>query len=178
MRRWRRRRGQGDRGASLVEFALVLPVLMVLMLGMVTSASAWNKSESMNHGGQVAARFGSTTPWPTAAADQDLWLDGVIDKAIATSSGAMAAAAPGRAICVAYVDPAGANPDKTVSRRMNSAGVRTSATTECYSDSLPTTAKRVQVVMQRQSTLEIGFLQRTLNLRRTIVYRFEADGGL
>ena len=90
----------------------------------------------------------------------------------------MAAAAPGRAICVAYVDPAGANPDKTVSRRMNAAGVRTSATTECYSDSLPTTAKRVQVVMERQSTLEIGFLQRTLNLRRTIVYRYEADGGL
>jgi hypothetical protein len=151
---------------------------MVLMLGMVSSASAWNQSQSMTHGGQVAARFGSTAPWPTTTSAQDAWLNAVIDQAIASSSGAMASGVAGRAICVAYVDPAGANPDKTVSRRMNTAGTRTSATSECYSDSLPTTSKRVQVVMERQSTLEIGFNQRTLNLRRTIVYKYEADGGL
>ena len=162
----------------MVEFALVLPVIMVLMLGMVSAAAAWNQSQAMTHAGQVGARFGSTTPWPTGTTAQDAWLDAVIDEAIATSTGVMADGVGGRAICVAYVDPAGANPDKTVSRRINAAGVRTSATTECFTDSLPTTVKRVQVVMERTTTIEIGFHQRALNLSRTIVYRFEADGGI
>ena len=162
----------------MVEFALVLPVLMVLILGLVSAASAWNQSQSMTHAGQVAARFGSTVPWPSSTTDRDAWLDAIIDRSISTSTGAMSTGVGGRAICVAYVDPAGAAPDKTVSRRINAAGTRTSATTECFSDSLGTTAKRVQVVMDRSSTIEIGFHRQDVHLHRTIVYRFEADLGL
>jgi hypothetical protein len=132
----------------------------------------------MNHGGQVAARFASTTPLPTSTDDMDDWLDAVIDRSIAASAGTMQPGTVGRAICVAYVDPAGAAPDKTASRRLNAAGTRTLGTTECFSDGQGTTAKRVQVVMERNATIEIGFHRRTLHLRRTVVYRYEADLGL
>jgi len=171
--------GRGDRGAAVLEFAIVLPVIMVLMLGMVSGATVWNQSQSLTHGGQVAARFGSTVPLPANLAnDMDDWLDAIIDRAIAASTGTMDAGVPGRAICVAYVDPNGAAADKTQSRRISAAGVRTLATTECFDDGQGTTAKRVQVMMERTGTIEIGFQNQTLNIRRTVVYRYEGDVGL
>jgi len=178
MRRAIRRRRQGDRGAAVVELAIVMPVIMILLLGMVSGASSWNQSQSIGHGGQVAARWASTVPLPAVATDMDDWLDDVIDQAIAGSTSTMDADDPGRAICVAFVDPRGAAADQTYSRRMNAAGVRTDATTECFSDGQPSTERRVQVVMQRSSYIEIGFLRQPLTLTRQVVFRYEADGGL
>jgi len=157
---------------------MVLPVLLVLLLGLVSGANAWNQSQSLSQGGQVAARFAATLPMPTSAEDQDDWLDEIIDRSIAASAGVMDAGTAGRAVCVAYVDPAGAAPDKTASRRMDAAGNRTLGTTECFDDGQGTTAKRVQVVMERDGTLDIGFHRQTLHLSRSVVYRYEVDGGL
>ena len=123
---------------------------MILMLGMVSGANAWNQSQSMSHAGQVAARFASTTPTPDE--QRSTWTTGSTRSSIASiaaSTGTMDAGTAGRAICVAYVDPAGAAPDKTASRRIDAAGTRTLGTTECFSDGQGTTAKRVQVVMER-----------------------------
>jgi Flp pilus assembly protein TadG len=157
---------------------MVLPVIMVLMLGMTSGATAWNQSQALGHGGQVAGRFAATAPLPATTDLMDEWLDVVLERAISASEGKMTAGTPARAICVAYVDPAGAAADKTYSRRINEAGVKTDATTECFADSLGTTAKRVQVVMQRSSFLELGFYRQPLSLSREIVYRYEADSGL
>ncbi len=172
------RRGTGDRGAAVVEFALVLPVVMVLMLGMITGATAWNQSQSIGHGGQVGARWAATLPLPGSTDDMDDWLDLVIDRSIAASAGTMDAGVEGRTVCVAYVDPNGASADKTVSRRMAADGVRTAGTTECFSDGQGATAKRIQVVMERAGFIDIGFHRRSLTLQREIVFRYEADGGL
>ena len=178
MHRWVRGRGEGDRGAAVVEFAIVLPVLLILLLGMVSGANAWNQSQSISHGAQLAARFASTLPLPTNTDDMDDWLDEIIDRSIAASAGTMDAGTAGRAVCVAYVDPAGAAPDKTASRRIDAAGNRTLGTTECFADGQGTTAKRVQVVMERSGTLDIGFHRQTLHLSREVAYRYEIDSGL
>ncbi len=175
--RWGRRRG-GDRGASLIEFAMVMPLIMMLMLGMTSGATAWNQSQAIGHGGQVAARFGATAPLPASTGDMDDWLDVVLERAISASEGKMVAGTANRAICVAYVDPAGAAADKTYSRRMNAAGVKTDATTECFADSLGTTAKRVQVMLDRSGFIELGFYRQPLSLNRKVVFRYEADLGL
>jgi hypothetical protein len=132
----------------------------------------------MNHGAQVGARWGSTVPLPAATTDMDDWLDDVMDEAVAATSGTMDAGTPARTVCVAFVDPAGAAPDKTYSRRMNAAGVRTDGTDECFADGQSTTTRRVQVVMERSSFIELGFYRQPLTLRRNVVFRFEADGGL
>ena len=168
----------GDRGAAVVEFALVMPVLMMLLLGMVSGASAWNQSQSLGHGGRVAARYASTLPLPSDMSTMDDWLDDVADRAVAASNGEMDAGTDGRAVCVAYVDPAGAAVDKTYSRRIDADGNRTSATTECFADGQGTTVRRVQVVLEREGILDIGFHRQTLQLEREVVYRYEADGGL
>jgi Flp pilus assembly protein TadG len=167
-----------DRGAAVVEMAIVLPVLLILLLGMVSGAAAWHQSQSIGHGGQVAARWASTVPLPESDDDMDDWLDSVIDRAVASSAGAMDPGVDGRAVCVAYVDPAGAAPDQTASRTMDAAGTRTSDTTECFADGQGTTDVRVQVVMERAGFIDIGFHRQPLTLEREVVYRFEADSGL
>lgn len=177
MRRLRARLRDDD-GVVLVEFAMVLPILMMLMLGMFSGGLAWNQNQSMGQGARVAARYASTLPLPATDPEMDAWLDDIADRAVAASDGAMAADVGGRAVCVAYVDPAGAAPDHTFSRRIDAAGTRTSATTTCFDDGQSTTQQRVQVRLERNGTLDVGLFRRTLVLRRSVVYRYEADSGL
>lgn len=172
------RRGEGDRGAAVVEFALVLPVMMMLLIGTVSGATAWNQSQSLGQGGRVAARYAATLPLPADAEDQEEWLDGVMDRAIAAAAGTVDAGVVGRAVCVALVDPQGAAPDATFSRRMNAAGVRTTGTTECFDDGQGDDTMRVQVVLGRDGVLDFGLHRKPLDLERQVVFRYEADGGL
>ena len=67
-RRFRRNdRARGDRGASLVEFALVLPILALLIFAIIDFGSAYNDFQSLRNGVRNGARdavvtnFGSTT---------------------------------------------------------------------------------------------------------------------
>jgi hypothetical protein len=168
----------GDRGASLVEFAMILPVMVMLMLGLTSGATAWNQSQALSHGGQVAGRFAATLPVPANSADMDDWLDDIIDRAVSASEGKMATGVTGREICVAYVDPAGAAPDNTFSRRINEAGIRTDGTSQCFADGQGTTVTRVQVQMERSGFIELGFHRHPLEISRTVVYRYEADSGI
>ncbi len=56
-----------ERGAALVEFALVLPLLMLLLLGIFTTARAWNVHNTIDHAAREAARYGATSdPWNAA----------------------------------------------------------------------------------------------------------------
>ena len=65
------RKGASDRGAALIEMALVLPFLMLLVVGIWTTARAYNVKNTMDHAVREAARYGATVdPWdgssPTA----------------------------------------------------------------------------------------------------------------
>ena len=48
---------QGERGAAIVEFALVVPVLLVLLLGIMEYSKAFNAQSSL----AAAAREGART---------------------------------------------------------------------------------------------------------------------
>ncbi len=81
-RRTRRLRASDERGASLVEFALVLPVLMTLIFGVVEFGLVYNDYIGLRQGARDAARqavvaeFGSVTCTPvgysTAGAAKNL----------------------------------------------------------------------------------------------------------
>ncbi len=168
----------GDGGAAVVEFALIMPVLMILLLGMITGATAWNQSQALGQGSRVAGRYASTLPLPATSAEVPAWLDGIADRAVTASEGNMGSTVSGRAVCVAYVHPPGVAPDKTASRRLDAAGVRTTGTDWCFDDGQASTERRVQVVLERNGILDIGFKRQTLALRRQVVYRYEARSGL
>lgn len=51
------RRGQSDRGAALVEFALLLPLLLLLVLGIVELGFIIGQNNEIRHGAHEAARL-------------------------------------------------------------------------------------------------------------------------
>lgn len=51
-----RRLRRDDRGQSLVEFALVAPILLILILGIVDFARAWNVYQVLTDAGREGAR--------------------------------------------------------------------------------------------------------------------------
>ena len=70
-----------DRGAALIEAAMVLPILLLLTFGIWTTARAWNVHNTLEHAAREAARYGATVePWDPgtspatvrAVADADL----------------------------------------------------------------------------------------------------------
>jgi Flp pilus assembly protein TadG len=179
----RRARARDDRGVVVVEFALVLPVLMILLLGIFSGAMAWNESQGLGQGSRVAARYASTLPLPVDAGDgtftsqMHAWLDGIADRAIASSEGAMDLGVAGRAVCVAYVHLPGVTGDETVSRQLVGSS-RTSGTSPCFADGQAAQERRVQVMLERESAINTGFYRQTINIRRKVVYRYEAHVGL
>ena len=57
------RRLRGDGGASLVEFALVLPMLTLLICGIIDFGSLYSDYQSLRSGVRDGARNGAVTNW-------------------------------------------------------------------------------------------------------------------
>ncbi|MDR9450988.1 MAG: TadE/TadG family type IV pilus assembly protein, partial [Acidimicrobiia bacterium] len=51
-----------ERGASLVEFALVLPLIMMIVLGLVSAGVAYNLKITLTHAAREAARYAAILP--------------------------------------------------------------------------------------------------------------------
>jgi hypothetical protein len=54
-----RRGSRSDHGVSLVEFALILPVLVLLLFGIIDFGTAYNDYQSLRHGAREAGRRGA-----------------------------------------------------------------------------------------------------------------------
>lgn len=50
---------RSESGAALVEFALILPVFMILVLGAFSGANIYNQKMDLTHASREGARFGS-----------------------------------------------------------------------------------------------------------------------
>lgn len=57
-----RRRGRGDRGVALVEFALVLPLLCFLIFGVIDFGFMVNRDTLINNAAREGAREGTLNP--------------------------------------------------------------------------------------------------------------------
>ena len=162
------RRRRDDAGASLVEFALILPVFFTLLLGMFTGGLAYTRKLSVGDATREGARYGATLPL-SAEATTDLWLQRVGNITVGAGDGELAPGETGSAICIAYV-PATGTP-----RRMQRSGIATPVFTDgkCFSDGRAGET-RIQVTAQRTSTLELLVWSRDLLLSSHSVVRFEA----
>lgn len=62
-----------DRGAALIEAAMVLPILLLLTFGIWTTARAWNVHNTLEHAAREAARYGATVePWDPGTSPSDV----------------------------------------------------------------------------------------------------------
>lgn len=171
------RRATGDRGAVLVEFALVFPMLAMLLFALLSAGMAWNQNLALAQAARVGGRYAATLPTQNYTSLDD-YLDVVAARVVSGGEGSLATSVTGRMICVAYVHPAGTTTlDQTRSRTETGSTV-TRSNSSCFTDSQASTDKRVQIVVERQATFETGIWSQSLTLHQQLVFRYEVSSGL
>ena len=174
----RARRRRDDRGAALVEFALVVPVLAMLLFGMITAATSWDRSMSLSHAARLGGRYGATLP-TSGQTSLDAWLTLVSARTVSNAEGNLNVNVAGRQVCVAYVHPDGSTAlDQTRRRVENTAGTASYANSTCFNDGQADSEKRVQVDVQRTTVLEAILWKQTITVHETAVFRYEVANGL
>ncbi len=177
----------GEGGASLVEFALVVVLLTMLLLGIVTGGLAYNRKITLTDAARVAARYGTTHAMPLSAPASNCadpsspttgvteWLIDVACDAIANAQGELAEGTSGRAICVTYAPPgtdlSGA---ATLEWGVDNTGT-VELGTSCPGATLspsPTDAV-VEVVVRRTANLDAVVWNHTLTLQADAFGRYE-----
>jgi len=77
-------RARSEHGAAAVEFALVLPILAMLMMGIVTAGLGYSQALGMTNAVREGARFGATTApasaIPYTTAQWTTWANTVNDR--------------------------------------------------------------------------------------------------
>lgn len=160
-----------EHGAQLIEFALILPILLSLLFGIVTGGLAFSEKLSLDNAARETARFAATLP---VDGDLPAWLAQVADVAISTSTGSLDDGVAGREICVAYVFPDGTTvADRTTQLTEDAAGVRTYSDQPCVADTRPGDERRVQVLVERESDLIVFYFTRSITLDSQSIARFE-----
>jgi Flp pilus assembly protein TadG len=149
-----------------VEFVLVFPIFMMLLLGMFTGGIAYSRKLSLAQAVREGARYGATLPTPGTPA----WLNTVAGLTIESSDNELATNQLGRYVCVAYV-PASGVINKIEFVQGSSTG--TLGTGQCATGDTRSEA-RVQVVARRVTKLEALLFSRKLVLQSQTVARFEA----
>lgn len=86
----RRASVQGDRGAVALEFALVLPLLVMLLLGIVTFGLAYSDHVALTNAVREGARFGAATDnvssWGSSVAQRTVDVYDNADNPLTTAS--------------------------------------------------------------------------------------------
>jgi hypothetical protein len=105
LRMQRRRGSRSEGGASLVEFALVLPLLTVLLFGLFTGGLTFSRQNSVKNAVREATRFGAILPdFPESGDVNPAGLAELYGQVLVGASGDMRAGTEGRVICVAMIN--------------------------------------------------------------------------
>lgn len=156
------RRG-ADSGAAMVELALVLSLLVMLLVGTVSAAIAFGRNNSIENAAREASRYAATLPGPV---DTD-WLKDVRDVARAAAMGDLDTSVDGQHICVAHYN------GSAWTRLTDTGGSEATSSTNCFTDGLPATQSRVQIVARRDTSLEAVFFSIDVTLEGEASARYE-----
>lgn len=158
-----------ERGASLVEFALILPVFVVLIFGMITGGIAVSQQNSVKNAAREATRFAAVTQAGTTSAQIQAYLDTVIQQSEAAATGDLANTVSGKRICAAYTS----NGSTFVSRTKTGGGTPVTGAAACFADGLGTSKARTQVLAERKSEIGAIFFTVPIDLSAKSVSRYE-----
>lgn len=163
-------RSSSERGAALVEAALIFPIFVMLLLGIVTTAIAYGQSSAITNATREASRFGATL---TVEGDLSTWLTNVATAAEDAATGDLDVTKDGHSVCVAYVYPDGTESEDSTRRLAVDKTGPTEDPAECYADGRPNDERRVQVVIQRGAKIETGFWSSDITLSAEAAGMFE-----
>lgn len=161
------RQGGAERGAALVEFAIIAPLVFALLIGMFSGGMALSRKNSMTNAVREGARLGATLP------DNTSWVDSTRGRVVQLASGDLTASQ----VCVKLAK-------KVAPQTTNTSGSDTvlrSSTCTLPSALEPSTAGVevgtcvVKVWSSRQSPLQVVFFSRSLTLDAASITRYERD---
>jgi Flp pilus assembly protein TadG len=143
-----------ERGAALVEFAFILPLVLMVAFGMITAGIAYNHKIDLTHAAREGARYGATLPQlqcigtPNPCGTQN-WAQVVQSVVVERAMGTVTAAD----VCVALVT---GNPGASLASGFAVNSPNADGT--CYSDGNGDPGKRVQVAIRKTGDKIDGLL--------------------
>ena len=159
------RRAESERGTAVIEFALILPLLMCIILGMFTGGVLANRQIEITHAAREGARYGSMVPVSESFLS-GTWATNVRDVVVERADDQLEAAE----VCVALVDG-------DVPVPVSDAHTTQADHSACFDDSGDhPPGRRVQVQAATTGTLEAFFFTRTVDLDATVTSRYEDLG--
>lgn len=144
-----RRRGRGESGVALVEFALVLPILAALMLGTITGGFALNQKQQVTHATREGARYAASIA-PNQAFVSGTWAENVRDLVVERSAGDLA----NSGVCVSLVQGSPAVVVLPAASHSTAAGNLPCISGETYPVTANDTGLRVQVTGSKAYAIE------------------------
>ncbi len=162
-----------ERGAALVEMAVVSTLLMALLLGIVTFGITHYQNIAIEGAAREAVRFGATYAVEDAGSLEE-WLRDVAQVAENAATGALSESEPSRLVCVAQGD--GSDPDEV--SRITVAGAQSVASASeqsgwCFENTAPGGDIVVQVQLQRDGWIEAIVFSMKPTLTGEATNRFE-----
>lgn len=155
-----------DSGAAIVEMAFIFSILVMLLVGVTTSAIAFGQKNSIENAAREASRFAATLP-PDPDIN-DAWLDKVRNVAREAAQGNLEASVDGQYICVAHIGVSGIQ-----STLVQNGGAPTYPDTLCYADGL--SDSRVQVVTGRDAKINAALFSVDVSLDAKNTARYERE---
>jgi Flp pilus assembly protein TadG len=146
------KRGRGDRGAVMVEFAIVLPILMVLLLGIITGGIAIHQHQRVGHATREGARYAARVH-PEQTFSSGTWASNVRDIVVARAGGDLTGT--GTTVCVSLVQgSAGSSTQPLITVHSTQSGP--CIPTETFPVTPASSGLRVQVTASRPGEILLG----------------------
>jgi Flp pilus assembly protein TadG len=162
----RRASRENERGAALVEFALVLPVFAMLVFGGFSGAMAYDGKQSVVYAAREGARYGATMPQsqctPTSNCNGKTWAQLVQAVVVARAGGTVSSSE----VCVALVSGSPATVASAPFSTKSDGSV-------CYTDGSGDTSARVQVSISHDASINALFLSIPVTETSQATARFE-----
>lgn len=146
----RHARRDDDRGAAAVEFALLLPLFVVLVFGIISSGFAFERWINVTQASRETSRFAATYPVPTTGITD--WFTKIHD--VAVESAGIDVTKPGSYfLCVRFVNEAG--PGTVPATQQQTWGTLSTAGASCNGST--SGDNRVEIAIQRAADFTLIF---------------------
>ncbi len=168
MRVPRRRQGDDERGAALVEFALILPILVIITFGMISAGMAYNHKMDMTYAAREGARYAATLPLTQCTGSPNpcgtsTWAQLIRSVVVERAGGDVTAAD----VCVAMVNGSTATATTPTSSYSTGGNV-------CFPESGGDTGNRVQVkITKSDDQIDGVFFKIPVTLTSQATSKFE-----
>ena len=157
----------------VVELALILPVFMMLLLGIISAGTVYNNQLSLSHAAREGARYGAILA-PEQSFTTGTWASNTQARVLARAAGALDSTTA--TTCVSLVT--GSTP-QTYTGNHDALWYSTTSNgapcdpTDTYSTTTNDDGLRIQVVVTRLDRWDIGLTSQTVTLRSSVVLQSE-----